>query len=164
MLQVSTRDETFLKQNSVMTLRHSRKRDKVYLRKLFYLRNFLNLLQVYRFYLWWKFRKRLKLAIGWRHREAIAWKQNTIKWSKLFYQPDTDTTVIFRCYRCQLMMTYLIKSPRLFSFHISAVDKIFNIFSGRETLRKNLFAVSERFDDDSIEICERLEKVSCVKF
>lgn len=55
-------------------------------------------------------------------------------------------------------MTYLIKSPRLFSFHISAVDKIFHIFSGRETLRKNLFAVSERFDDDSIEFCERWER------
>lgn len=150
-------DGTFLKLNSVMTLRHSRKRDKTYLKKLFYLRNFLNLLQVYRLYLSWKFRKRLKsaikLRIEWKQKEEIVLKSKTIKWNSRFYQRETETTVIFRCYRSQLMMTYLINSPRLFSFHISAVDKIFHIFTGRETLRKNLFAVCEQFDDDSIELC-----------
>lgn len=146
MLQISTRDETFLELNSVMTLRHSRKRDKIYLKKLFYLRNFLNLLQFYRVYLGWKFRKRLRNAVDWHRRQPIAWKpiDITIHWNPNCYQCDNASTVIFRFYQCQLTMTFVIRSPRLFFIDISAFDKIVNISFGRETLRRNLLTVCER--------------------
>lgn len=151
MLQISTvRDDSFLKFNSAMTLRHSRRRDKIYLNKLFYLRNFLNLLQLYRVYLSWKFRKRLKRAIAWRPRPTIAWKHSgfTLAWSSSFYQPAISTAEIFRYHDCQLTVTSVIRMPRLFSFAISASDKTFHITFGREVLRRNLTIVCELVDDE----------------
>lgn len=144
MLQVSLRDESFLILCSVMKLRHSRKRDKIYLKKLYFLRNFLNLLQLYRGYLSWKFRKRPKAAVEWHQRPAIEWKNVRIKlsWNSLLNQPKIYTTVIFRYYQCQLTMTFLINSPRLFSF-IAPIDKIFHIFSGRKTVRQSLLIACE---------------------
>lgn len=163
MLQVSLRDETFLKLNSVMTLRHSRRRDKIYLKKLSYLRGFLFLLQLYRVYLSWKFRKRARPAIGWKWREAIEWKSRGksvyIRWNPNVYQLEIDTTVIFRFYQCQLTMTYFINSPRLFCFDITPIDKIPRISSGRENLRRNLLTVCEcdNVDDDSL--CCEMENI-----
>lgn len=152
MLHISSRDETFLKLNSVMTLRHSRKRDKIYLKKLFYLRNFLNVLQSYRAYLSWKLRKRLKNAVDWHH-QVIAWKQATIDWNPILYLPDIETIVIFRFYQCQLTICHFIKSPRLLFFDIVAADKVVQIFSGRETLRRSLLTVCESVDNESVD-CE----------
>ena len=151
MLHISSRDETFLKLNSVMTLRHSRKRDKIYLKKLHYLRSFLNLLQLYRNFLSWKFRKRFKNAVDWHHRDVIAWKPSTLDWNPNFYLPDSETIVIFRFYQCQLTITHFIKSPRLLFFDIVAADKILQIFSGRETLRRNLLTVCANNDNN----CEK---------
>lgn len=147
MLQVSCRDESFLILCSVMKLRHSRKRDKIYLKRLYFLRNFLNLLQFYRGYLSWKFRKRPKAAVEWHQRPAIEWKNDRIKlsWNSHFIQPKIYTTVIFRYYQCQLTMTFLINSPRLFSF-IAPIDKIFHIFSGRKTVRLSLLIAREFVD------------------
>lgn len=156
MLQISVRDETFLKLNSVMTLRHSRRRDKIYLKKLFYMRNFLNLMQLYRIYLSWNCSKRLKRAIDWRQK---SWKNFdfTLDWNANFYQPAISTAVIFRFHDCQLTVTSFIKMPRLFSFDIVAIDKTFRFSFGRETLRRNYLIVCERvydhlsdlpFDDD----------------
>lgn len=159
MLQVSFRDETFLKLNSVMTLRHSRRRDKIYLKKLFYLRGFLFLLQLYRAYLSWKFRKRARRAIGWNRREAIGWRSVNIRWNPNVYQPEIDTTVIFQFYQCQLTMTYVINSPRLFCFDITPIDKIPRISSGRENLRRNLLNVCERDNDDDESLCCEMENI-----
>lgn len=148
MLQVSFCDESFLIFNSVMTLRHSRKRDKIYLKKLYFLRNFLNLLQLYRAYLSWKFRKRLRnVAVEWHWRPAIKWKKfrHTLTWNSVYHQPKIYTTVIFRYYQCQLTMTFLINSPRLFCF-IAPIDKIFHIFSGSKTVRRNLLIACEIVD------------------
>lgn len=148
MLQVSCRDESFLILSSVMKLRHSRKRDKIYLKKLYFLRNFLNLLQFYRSYLSWKFRKRPKAAVEWHQRRAIEWKTVRFKltWNSVFNQQKMYTTVIFRYYQCQLTITFLINSPRLFSF-IAPIDKTFHIFSGRKTVRRNLLIACEFVDE-----------------
>lgn len=156
MLQISFRDETYLTLNSVMTLRHSRKRDKVYLKKVFYLRNFLNLLRIYRIYLSWKYRKRVMLCVTWQERPALLWKEIVLKWNPIFQQPEVDVTVICRFHQCQLTLTYLINSPRVLSFDIAPIDKIFHIPSGRETLRRNVLIVCEggSVDDDS-RYCER---------
>jgi hypothetical protein len=151
MLQVSYRDETFLKLcDAAMTLRHSRKRDKIYLKKLFYLRNFLNLLQFYRGYLSWKLRKRLKNAIEWHRRKAIAWKpQITIIWHPKFYQRGIYTTeVIFRFYECQLTVTSVINAASLFLFDIATNDKKFDVDFGREKIKESLLIVCEASDDD----------------
>lgn len=156
MLRISSRDETFLKHNSEMTLRHSRKRDKIYLKKLFYLRNFLNLLQFYRAHLTWKLRKRLKNAVDWHHR-GIAWRQTTLDWNPTFYLPDIETIVIFRFYQCQLTISHCFKSPRLFFFDIVLADKILQIVSGRETLRMSLLTVCESDDSNSVE-CENWKR------
>lgn len=131
-----------------MKLRHSRKRDKIYLKKLYFLRNFLNLLQLYRAYLGWKFQKRPKAALDWRPRHSVEWKNVCVKvtWSPFYKQPKIYTTVIFRYYQCQLTMTFLINSPRLFSF-IAPIDKTFHIFYGRETERRNLFTACEFVDE-----------------
>lgn len=161
MFQVSFRDETFLKLNSVMTLRHSRRRDKIYLKKLSYLRGFLFLLQLYRAYLSWKFRMRARRAIGWIRREAIGWKSVNIHWiwNPNVYQSEFDTTVIFHFYQCQLTMTYFISSPRLFCFDIKPIDKIPRISSGRENLRRNLLIVCERDNDDDESLCCEMENI-----
>lgn len=160
MPQISSRDETYLTLNSVMTIKHSRKRDKAYLKKLFYLRNFLNLLQIYRTYQSWKFRKRSQLKIAWHQREAIAWRHysaTTVRWNSELYHPRIHTTVIFRYYQCQLKITYLIKLPCLFCFDIGPIDKVFHILSGRETLRRNLLIVSAGVDDLFPLICEPIK-------
>lgn len=152
MLQISYHDETFLKLNSVMTLRHSRKRDKIYLKKLFYLRNFLNLLHVYRVYLGWKFRQRPVQAVDWHCRKAIEWKQSSslFLWHPTFYQPAIYTIVIFRFHKCQLTVTSVIKSPHLFLFGIAAmIDKTFRISFGREKMRRTLSSVCECSDNDA---------------
>lgn len=168
MLQITARDETYLKLNSVMTLRHSRKRDKVYFKKLFYLRNFLNLLQVYRVYLGWKYRKRTRLAIDWHKRLAIEWKMLKLEWNPFFHKPKVNTTVIFRFYQCQLTLTYLINSPRIFFFDIAPVDKILSIPSGRETLRRNMLIVCEGGDgdeyDDSVIFRCKINSFVCTNF
>lgn len=137
MIHISSFDETFVTFNSVMTLRHSRKRDKIYLKKLFYLRNFLNLLQFYRVYLSWRFRKRLKFAVDWHRRGA------TLYWNTSCYHRDIETVVIFRYYQCQLTISYFIKSPPLLFFETTVADKIFHICCGRETLRRNFLTVCE---------------------
>lgn len=154
MLQISSRDETFLNLNDAMTLRHSRKRDKIYLKKLFYLRNFLNLLHVYRVYLSWKFRKRRGKALEWHRRLAIAWKNAIIIcWHPKFYQRGIYTTeVIFRYYECQLTATGVINVPSLFLFDIAADDKKFKIPFGREKIKESLLIVSEGCDDDEWEV------------
>lgn len=163
MLQVSYRDETYLKLNSVMTLRHSRKRDKIYFKKLFFLRNFLNLLQVYRTYLSWKYRKRVRTAVDWHQRCAIEWRQAILKWSPMFHQPEFDSIVICRFRQCQLTLTYLINSPRVLSFDISPIDKMFHIPFGRETLRENLMIVCEGgYEDDSF-YC-KMNRFLCTQF
>lgn len=135
MLRISIRDETYLKLNSVMTLRHSRKRDKIYLKKLSFMRNFLNLLQLYRAYLSWKFQK--------RSQRAIDWQQRSFRWNFDFYQSNIGTVVIFRYHQCQLTMTYVITSLSVLSFDIAPIDKIFHISFGRETLHSNLLIVDE---------------------
>jgi hypothetical protein len=162
MLQVS-RDDSYLKFNSVMTLRHTRRRDKIYLKKLFYLRNFLNLLQHYRVYLSWKFRKRWKNAVD---RKAIAWKQH-FEWNSNFYQPKTTATVFFRYFKCQLAMTSVIKSPRLFWFDIDEAkdnEKCFHVNFGREMLRKNLMIVCEREEDYFDMIFRKISWKLCNQF
>lgn len=163
MILISSRDETFLKLNSVMTLRHSRKRDKIYLKKLFYLRNFLNLLQVYRAYLSWKFHKRLKHAVDWHHRREITWwgRQRTVDWNPILYLPDIESIVIFRFYQCQLSISHYIKSPRLLFFDMEAADKTLQIFSERETLHKNLLIVCEGDDNEFVD-CENLSWLTSI--
>lgn len=164
MFQVSSRDETFLKLNDAMTLRHSRKRDKVYLKKLFYLRNFLNLLHVYRVFLAWKFRKRPQNALKWHRRQAIAWKRDmTIAWHPKFYQRGIHTTeVIFRFHECQLTVTRVINLPSLFLFDIATLkDKKLKISFGREKIKESLMVVCEGEDDGECQdfgsFCRELE-------
>lgn len=170
MFQVSSRDETFLIFNAAMTLRHSRKRDKIYLKQLFFLRNFLNLLQLYR---GWKFRNCPNATC------AVKWQRchPTLEWNSNFYLPAISTTVIFRFYRCQLTATSVIKSPRLFFLDTVSIDddNAFDISFGRETLRRNFSIVCERrVDNDSLncgtanrfcwvinELISRLFQVKC---
>lgn len=163
MLRFLTRDEKFLKLNSVMKLRHLRKRNKIYLKKLLYLRNFLNVLHLYRAFIEWKYRKRHENALEWHRRQAITWKPRAIKiiWNPNCYHYDNNSTVILRFYRCQLTMNYVIRSPRLFSFDINKRDNIYDIFFGREALKKSLLTVGQReskrfvIEVESI-CCERL--------
>jgi hypothetical protein len=133
MIQISTRDETYLTFNSVMTLRHSRKRDKVYLKKLCFLRSFLNVLQLYRTYLSWNFQKHPLQPIAWPRKPAIPWRQ--LEWCSSFYHCQLYTTVIFRFHKYQLTVTSLIKLPRLFSFDTTPIDNIPLVIRwGRKTL------------------------------
>lgn len=134
MLQTPFRDETFVTLNSVMTLLHSRKRDKIYLKKLFYLRNFLSLLQCYRLYLSWKHLRRFQNRLAYNS-SALDWKCSTLKfkWNSSVYQPQVRTTVIFRYYQCQLTITYVIMLPCLFLYGIVSIDKVFHLQCERKT-------------------------------
>lgn len=119
---------------TVMSLR-SRKRNRNYLRKIWYLRSLLNLLVLYRAYLQWKFKKRRhqkqRLALGWRRYDAIAWKSSpalrlnpNIRLPKVF-------TIIYHFHYCQLTATCLIRNE---SFSLLIVhDEL--------TLDKDSFAI-----------------------
>lgn len=137
-----------------MTLRHSRKRDKIYLKKLCYLRNFLGALRLYRAYLKRELRPRPNSAIDGHHRRAFAREYLGASNHKIilrvdFYQPATDTTVILRFHKCQLTLTSVIRLPHLFSFAIAATDKTFKISLRRETFLKG---------------CERVDSLSSSLF
>lgn len=124
-----------------------RRRDKNYLKKLCYMRNFLNLLQMHRIFLSkcsWKFRKRLKSAIEW----PICSKPSTVitisVWSFLkFYQIRYGTTVIFYYYNFQLTMKHDIKLPHLFSFNLSPIEKVFKITLRRQEMRQQFLIVAK---------------------
>lgn len=139
-----------------MSLR-SRKRNRSYLRKIWYLRNFLNLLKIYRAYLQWKYRKRRKYAIEWLKCDAILWKIFTLRWNPAFFSSKvyaTTTTVIYHFFKCQLTVTTCVISNStepFSSYYIivdvdMSIDKFFVICLSHETrpLREFLIALSRR--------------------
>lgn len=163
MIQISTRDETYLTLNSVMTLRHSRKRDKVYLKKLCFLRSFLSVLQLYRAYLSWNFRNHPLRAIDGPRQAVKPWQR--LKWRSSLYRCHIDTTVIFRYHKCQLTVTSLIKLPHLFSFDMSPIDNIPLVIRWEsETLRNSPTLVCRREEpepNDSF-CCDGALSISCL--
>lgn len=151
MLQISNHDETFLILNDAMTrICHSRKRDRIYLKKLSYLRNFLGLLQLYRVYIAWKFRKKKNNALEWPQRKQIEWKQHvTVIWQPEFYRRGVHSTeVIFRFHNCQLTVTRVDNASNLFLFDIKmAKDKKIRICLGRQRVKEILSVVCECEED-----------------
>lgn len=101
-----------------MTLRRSRKRQKAYLRKIWYLKNFLYLLKLYRAYLYWKYRKRRKFALEWRAYNAIGWKTFALRWNPNAYQYRGNyfKLVVYRFFGVQLSATLTVidGTPSLF--------------------------------------------------
>lgn len=159
MIQISTRDETYLTLNSVMTLRHSRKRDKIYLKKVCFLRNFLNLLKLYRAFLYWNFRKNSSRAIA--VRPAGFQFDTTVELCQNLYLHDIYTEVIFRFY--QLTVNSVIRLPHLFSFYIAPIDNVpLLVCSGRVTLRKALMVVCKRdgLDENDLFGCDGVPGIS----
>lgn len=123
-----------------MAHRRSR-RNRAYLRRIWFLRNFLNLLNLYRAYLYrhWKHFKRLKKAIEWRNYEAICWKTFALRWNLSAVLCDNNyESVIYRFFNCQLTTTLTIIDgvPSLFLLMHDEliVDKFFVIFLPHETV------------------------------
>lgn len=145
MFQISNHDETFLILNDAMTrICHSRKRDRIYLKQLSYLRNFLNLLHIYRVYL---AKNRRKNALEWHRRNPIASRQSVIvKWHRGICRGEMYTTaVIFRFFHCQLTVTRVDNATSLLLFGVEfEEDKKIRILFGREKIRKILSVVCER--------------------
>lgn len=113
------------------------KRQKVYLQKIWYIKNFLNLLKFYRAYLTWKHIKRMKRAIKWHTYNAICWKTFTLRWNpQLYYNNNNfydDAIVIYRFFGCKLTFNvidgfFLLMNDELI------IDKIFVIFFTHETV------------------------------
>lgn len=124
----------------------ARRRNRSYIRKIWYLRHFLYLLKVYRIYLRWKYRERQRDAIKWRNYAAIPWKIFTLRWNAAIYLPKMYTIVIYHYYDCQMTMTCLISKEQPLSFFLVddfKTDKLFVISHTQDTLvwRKNLYAL-----------------------
>jgi hypothetical protein len=117
-----------------------RRHRRAYLRKIWYLKNFLALLKLYRSYLCWKHFKRLKnAAIKWHTRDAICWKEFTICWNRETFPPliDNYKTVIYRFFGGQLTTTlkFIGGMPSLLLLYDELnVDKIFVIALTCETV------------------------------
>lgn len=130
-----------------MAHRRSRKRQRAYLLKIWYLRNFFNLLKLYRAYLHWKYAKRLKKAVEWRTYDAICWK--TFAFSNIRWNPKASfvlmnrnyESVIYRFFGCQLTTTFNIIDgvPTIFLLMHDelVVDKTFVISLPHEIAVRN---------------------------
>lgn len=122
----------------VMTIRRTRKRQKAYLRKIWYLRNFLSLIKLYRTYLYWKYRKRRKHALKWQSHDAICWKTFKIRWNPNAYQYRYFSFVIFHFFGSQLTATLTVfnsvPSAFLLTLDELIIDKIFLITLTHETV------------------------------
>lgn len=124
-----------------MVNKRSLRRHKAYLRKIWYLRNFLNLLKFYRAYLNWKHIKRLKRAIKWHTNDgAICWKTFAIRWNLSVFNDvarnNNYKNVIYWFFGCQLTTTLSVISPSMFRLMHDEliVDKTFVIFFTHETV------------------------------
>lgn len=121
-----------------MSLR-SQKRNRIYLRKIWYLRNFLNLLRSYRAFLRWKYgRKKRVKRIRWRNYAPIAWKTFKFKLHEVFKQSIEYTVVVYRYFNFRMTATCLI-SNKPFKFitilDMLSLDKKFTISLRHETSR-----------------------------
>lgn len=118
--------------------RSQQKRHRAYLRKIWYLRNFINLLKIYRAYLNWKHVKRLKRAIKWQTYDAICWKKFALKWNSEIFIRNNYKNVIYRFFGCQLISTMNVidgvLSMLLLMHDELNVDKNFVIFFTHETV------------------------------
>lgn len=122
-----------------MTLKYSRKRDKVYLRKLHYLKSFLNLLHAYRVHLTRKQFHQItstKLrAIECRyHSSTLVSRQRQCRFfvtnKTSFYRSRnvTKTTEIILCvYGLKMLLTSFIIAPGFHFIEPSELDKCFVI-------------------------------------
>jgi hypothetical protein len=116
-----------------MTIRRTRKREKAYLRKIWYLRNFLNLLKLYRAYLYWKYHKHRKRALKWQTHDAICWKTLEIRWHPNAYQCRRYSFVIYRFFGSQLTATLVAPSAFLL-IGDELIDNIFMVELTHETV------------------------------
>lgn len=139
--------DSFEIQCTVTSLR-SQKRKRSYLRKIWYLRNFLSLLRIYRAYLHWKYgRRKKKKRLTWRKYDAITWKTFSLRWSRNFMPQKMFTVVLFRFYNCQVTATFLIsRMPFQFITIVEnlSIDKVLIISLKHETVdwKNNLVALS----------------------
>jgi hypothetical protein len=121
---------------------HSERRHRrAFLRKNLYLKNFHELLRLYRAYLCWKHLKRLKKpAIKWHSREAICWKELTP--CETLPIDINYETIILRCFGGQVTMTINIIDgvPSFLLFDELNVDKIFVLT--RETVWRLYFILA----------------------
>lgn len=121
-----------------MTIRRTRKHQKAYLRKIWYLRNFLILLKLYRAYLYWKYRKRRKQALKWQSHDAICSKILKIRWNPKAYQYRYCSFPIYYFFGSQLTasLTVFNSVPSAFLLTLDEliIDKIFFITLTHETV------------------------------
>lgn len=138
--------------------RLKRLREKVYLEKLEYLRNFLNLYRCYKVYL--KFGKSRKSVakIGWIEKFPIEWEPKIEKsvrrqWKfslhRKFYDSKVATVVIFYYFNCQIVVenNWLDKFNLIgIQFVLSpACDKRIFVFYILQNI-KNCFLILTKFD------------------
>lgn len=139
--------DSFEIQCTVTSLR-SRKRKRSYLRKIWYLRNFLTLLRIYRAYLRWIYCRQKKKRITWRKYDAIMWKTFSLRWNQNVMPQKIFTIVLFRFYNCQVTATFLISSRMPFQFitivENMSIDKVLIISLKHETvdLKNNFIALN----------------------
>jgi hypothetical protein len=124
-----------------------------YLRNQNYLWNFFKVLQLYRSYLWWKFRRRQLKHFRWKNLVANVKKRCicrynknnirnsfTFRWNRESTLERNFSTEIFRYYSCQLTATYVINEAcLLLILDDLCIDKLFSIASLHETIFREIF-------------------------
>lgn len=120
-----------------MSLR-SRKHNRSYLRKLWFLRNFLYLLRSYRIFLRWKRSKRKRLKrLVWITREAILWKTFQFSFCRIFEGHKIYTVVLYRYFNFQVTATCLIsfKPFKLITIlDAVSIDNVYSISLGKSAI------------------------------
>jgi hypothetical protein len=137
-----------------MSLKYSRKRDKVYLRKLHYLKRFLSLLNAYRAHLWRQHLRRssnLK-AIKQRYQNSLfVSRQRHCQFfvtNTTFYRSHNVTKtseIILYVYGLRVSVTSFITTPGFHFIELSELDKFYEIDLRR--LRGNFLIVCEMEND-----------------
>lgn len=139
--------DPFERKYTVISLR-LQKRNRIYLRRICYLRNFLNLLRIYRVYLYWKYgRRRWMKSITWHKYDSIMWKMYTLHFNRVFEFLEEHTVVLYRYYNFRVEATRLIsKKPFQFITILDtlSIDKMTIISLRHETAcwKKYLVALS----------------------
>jgi hypothetical protein len=120
-----------------MNLKHSRKRDKVYIKKLYYLKSFLSLLQIYRVHLWRQYQlsqNSLKAIENRYHHISLFVRlqrqcQFAVINTTLYRSQNVTKTseIILYVYGLRMSVTSFITAPGFHFIELNEIDKFYAI-------------------------------------